>query len=174
MTVKCEATSRDAGRPATAPIAAVATGTAASTSPTDEKRLSAKTFPPSPWVMEFLGGRPVGPPKFILSLAGSALATEAVGEALTPPGASFFSLSSTSRALVSRTSAFLLPPTEPPPPSCSRTSGQRKRSASFSVATDFLRPPELGEPPAIVKSSPPTTTGRPLILPCASVKFAGV
>ena len=38
--------------------------------------------------MEFLGGRPVGPPKFLLFLAGSSLATEAVGEALTPrPGA---------------------------------------------------------------------------------------
>ena len=38
ITEKCEATRREAGRPATAPRAAAQTGTVASASPTDRKR----------------------------------------------------------------------------------------------------------------------------------------
>lgn len=47
-TVKCDATNREAGSPATLPRAAQATGTVAKTSPTDVNRLSANTLPAAP------------------------------------------------------------------------------------------------------------------------------
>ena len=58
-----------------------------------------------------------------------------------------------------RGAAGLRGATLPPPPSSRRTSGSRSRTASSSAITDLRSPAGDGEPPACVKSSPPTTHG---------------
>ena len=66
--------------------------------------------------------------------------------------------------------------TEPPPPepSTSRSSGRRSSYAMSSHCRCFSLIVASAEPPRTVKSSPPTTTGRPSTLPRPKTKFDGV
>ena len=69
-------------------------------------------------------------------------------------------------------SVFTLPP--PPEPSTRRTIGRPKSCAMRSAMTCFWKIDASAAPPRTVKSSPPTTTGRPSIRPRPITKFAGM
>ena len=65
--------------------------------------------------------------------------------------------------------------TEPPPPvpSTRRTIGRRSSFAICSDITCFCQIAASAAPPRTVKSSPPTTTGRPSMRPRPNTKLAG-
>ena len=65
-----------------------------------------------------------------------------------------------------------LPP--PPVPSTRRTSGMRRSCAAFSAQPILLPMAPSAAPPRTVKSSAPTTTGRPSMRPRPQTKFEGV
>ena len=66
--------------------------------------------------------------------------------------------------------------TDPPPPvpSTSRINGSRSSFAICSAWTCFWKIDASAAPPRTVKSSPPTTTGRPSMRARPMTKFAGV